>query len=219
MPNHNSNLQSNNTSLQEILNTVNQLQTGVSPDIYRSLLDGSIVEIRDDTITTLRTQGLQNCYQLQIADFPNVTYTGVNCFQGCTKLASVNMPKLQYVHEYVFHTCRSLVSVSFPIATSIQKGAFNGCTSLITADLPLVTALKSAAFSSCTALTALILRANSVCSLYGDALISTPIWNGSGLGFVYVPSTLVDSYKSATNWSYCASQIRAIEDYPHITGG
>jgi hypothetical protein len=29
---------------------------------------------------------------------------------------------------------------------------------------------------------------------------------------------LVDSYKTATNWSKYATQIRAIEDYPDICG-
>lgn len=35
----------------------------------------------------------------------------------------------------------------------------------------------------------------------------------------YVPTSLVEEYKSATNWSIYAEQIRAIEDYPEITGG
>lgn len=33
----------------------------------------------------------------------------------------------------------------------------------------------------------------------------------------YVPSALVEEYKSAPNWSTYAEQIRAIEDYPEIT--
>ena len=41
----------------------------------------------------------------------------------------------------------------------------------------------------------------------------------SGTGYIYVPKALVDSYKSATNWTTYASQIRAIEDYPDVTGG
>lgn len=35
----------------------------------------------------------------------------------------------------------------------------------------------------------------------------------------YVSTSLVETYKSATNWSTYAEQIRAIEDYPEITGG
>ena len=35
----------------------------------------------------------------------------------------------------------------------------------------------------------------------------------------YVPTLLVEAYKSATNWSTYAERILAIEDYPEITGG
>jgi hypothetical protein len=31
--------------------------------------------------------------------------------------------------------------------------------------------------------------------------------------YIYVPSTLVDSYKTASNWSSVASRFRALEDY------
>ena len=39
----------------------------------------------------------------------------------------------------------------------------------------------------------------------------TPI--ASGTGYIYVPSTLVETYKTATNWSTFANQFRALEDY------
>ena len=35
----------------------------------------------------------------------------------------------------------------------------------------------------------------------------------------YVPKTLLEDYKTATNWSTYADRFRAIEDYPEITGG
>jgi hypothetical protein len=50
-----------------------------------------------------------------------------------------------------------------------------------------------------------------------NAFNNTPI--KSGTGYIYVPATLIDSYKSATNWSTYAAQFRAIEDYPEICGG
>jgi hypothetical protein len=46
---------------------------------------------------------------------------------------------------------------------------------------------------------------------------NTPI--GKGTGYVYVPSALIETYKTATNWSTFAAQFRAIEDYPEICGG
>ena len=40
-----------------------------------------------------------------------------------------------------------------------------------------------------------------------------------GTGYVYVPASLIETYKTATNWSAFANQFRAIEDYPEICGG
>jgi hypothetical protein len=66
---------------------------------------------------------------------------------------------------------------------------------------------------------ALILpKTGDICNLLNtNAFVNTPI--AKSTGYIYVPRALVDSYKSATNWSTYANQIRAIEDYPDITGG
>ena len=84
-----------------------------------------------------------------------------------------------------FNVCSSLTSVSFPKATSIGYGTFRGCSSLTTiyvgTDTSTVCTLSSTnAFDNCTNLTN-----------------------------IYVPSSLVDRYKSATNWSRFASKIKA----------
>ena len=58
----------------------------------------------------------------------------------------------------------------------------------------------------------MIIRSDTVCTLNStNAFTGTP--------YIYVPSALVNSYKTATNWSSYAAQIRAIEDYPEICGG
>ena len=49
----------------------------------------------------------------------------------------------------------------------------------------------------------------SVCVLdNSNAFTNTPI--ASGTGYIYVPYSLVSSYKTATNWTYFSSQISAI---------
>jgi hypothetical protein len=64
----------------------------------------------------------------------------------------------------------------------------------------------------------LIIRSPNVATLENTNVFnSTPI--KSGTGYIYVPRSRVDSYKAASNWSTYAAQIRAIEDYPDITGG
>ena len=73
-------------------------------------------------------------------------------------------------------------------------------------------------FNSCTALNALILGHSAVCPLKATtAFNNTPI--AKGTGYIYVPRSLVDSYKTAENWSTFANQIRAIEDYPEVLEG
>lgn len=34
----------------------------------------------------------------------------------------------------------------------------------------------------------------------------------NGTGYIYVPASLVDSYRAATNWTYFSNQISAFED-------
>ena len=122
------------------------------------------------------------------------------------------------VCAYTFQNCSGLTSVSFPNVTSIGDYAFNAAHKLAKADLPKVTSIGQHSFSAANALEALILRnAEKVCSLGSDAVSYTKISSGSG--YIYVPTALVDSYKAAANWQNYADQIRAIEDYPEITGG
>lgn len=122
------------------------------------------------------------------------------------------------VGAYAFQNCSGLTSVSFPNVTSIGDYAFNAAHKLAKADLPKVTSIGQHGFSAANALEALILRnTEKVCSLGSDAVSYTKISSGSG--YIYVPAALVDSYKAAANWQNYADQIRAIEDYPEITGG
>ena len=67
----------------------------------------------------------------------------------------------------------------------------------------------------CTSLTTLVIRASNMVAAGNDALSAmlknTPIANGKG--YIYVPASLVEAYKSAENWSSVAASFRALEDY------
>ena len=117
-----------------------------------------------------------------------------------------------------FNGYTKLISVEIPSVTSVGVQAFQNCTSLEKADFSILTNISIWAFNVCRALEALIIRTNSVCALAGTNAFANNSGIAAGTGYVYVPSALVDSYKSATNWSTYANQIRAIEDYPSITG-
>ena len=65
----------------------------------------------------------------------------------------------------------------------------------------------------CDSLKTMILRSNEVCVLkYSGAISSTPIATSTTEGFIYVPDDLVESYKTATNWSTYASQIKGLSE-------
>lgn len=102
--------------------------------------------------------------------------------------------------------------------SKIGQYAFYNSTALAVVDVPNVTSIEANSLYGCSALTALILRSATVCTMANtNALTNSAI--AKGAGYIYVPRSLVDSYKAQTNFSTYAEQIRAIEDYPDITGG
>ena len=111
---------------------------------------------------------------------------------------------------------RTVTEYKDNIATRVGKCAFRRCLLLAVVDMPNITYIDENAFNECSALKTLILRrTDSIVTLANaNALANTPI--AEGTGYIYVPSALVDAYKTDTAWSVYASQIRAIEDYPYV---
>ena len=174
----------------------------------------------------LGTNSFQKCTSLSSIDLPKATSVGSSSFSECGKLTSVNLPEITKVRSTAFNSCVSLTNVNIPKATAIESSAFLRCESLLTMDLPTVEDIYAGAFDSCGRLTRLILRTSSgsLCKLrnssafnncyhYHGTVNETYNPNGDKDGYIYVPRALVDSYKSATNWSTFATQFRALEDY------
>ena len=71
-------------------------------------------------------------------------------------------------------------------------------------------------FISCSQLTILKLYWPSVVTLGGvTAFTNTPMSNSTytgEFGSIYVPASLVDAYKSATNWTTYANRITALPE-------
>ena len=121
------------------------------------------------------------------------------------------------IGRYGLAGCTKLTSVVLPAVRITDGNSINGCSELIKADFSNLQNIRYSTFYSNKKLVTLIIRTQDVAKLDNmSAFKDTPI--ASGTGYVYVPSALVNSYKTATNWSTYANQIRAIEDYPDITG-
>ena len=90
--------------------------------------------------------------------------------------------------------------------TIIGSNAFARCTSLTSVSFPAATYIGSSAFYYCSKLSKIYLTASSVCMLAStNAFFSTRI--SSNKGSIFVPSSLVASYKAATNWAFFSNRI------------
>lgn len=123
--------------------------------------------------------------------------------------------RVTHLGAYAFNGANKLTTLRLPSVVTAADKPFGAYTQVI--ELGPVTELANGPFYGMTDLTAVIIRnVDTVC------VISGSWWNSgfaSGKAYLYVPAALVDNYKSATNWSAYADQIRAIEDYPEICGG
>lgn len=121
------------------------------------------------------------------------------------------------VGAYAFFYCHNLTGVVFPNATDIQQYAFENCKSLERIDFSQLQRSNAFSFKGDTGLRTIILRNSEVAPKtaargFGNLLSAIASM------YLYVPSALVDSYKTSSYWGDYKNQIRAIEDYPDITG-
>lgn len=158
--------------------------------------------------TSIGNYSFYKCPTLTNANIPQTTSIGTFAFKGCSALVEANYPLATTVSNGAFDECVTLSSVNLPLLTTVEPLTFRKCEALTTIDLPAATTIKTQAFYS-SGLTSLTLRSNTVCTLKNvDALTFTPIEEGTG--YIYVPSNLVDSYKTASGWNEYANQIKAI---------
>ena len=186
---------------EEINNVVNDLSSlkGVKFDNATSMADGAIQNVGISTLT-----------------LPKVTTVGKQCIKSCTSLTSVSLPLLETAGDEFLNSNTKLTDVSLPKITTFGSNAFSSCLSLTKITLPKVTSINGSYLcSGCTALTAFVItNEEQVCTLSSTSscFANTPI--KSGTGYIYVPDALVDSYKTATNWSTFASQIKPLSELP-----
>ena len=185
------------------------------------------------SVTNIPHYAFYYCYALNRISFPNVTAIQSHAFEYCVSLSEAYFPKVKTVGSAAFYRCTSLSSVSFPEVTTLMHNVFMSCP-LKKLVLPKVSSMYSGitntamevdlgekaiigaqAFYNDIDLFSLILRDDEMTTLNNtNALQRTPI--EYGYGKIYVPGSLVSSYRAATNWATYAQQIDSINNY---TGG
>ena len=135
------------------------------------------------------------------------TSIGSGAFSECKGLTSVTIPNsVTSIGFRAFHECYGLTSVTIPNSvTSIGDGAFIYCSDLTLVTIGnSVTSIGSSAFSYCERLRSIVIEATTPPNLSYNA------FNYTNNCPIYVPSESVETYKTASGWSYYTSRIQPI---------
>lgn len=160
----------------------------------------------------------QKCEKLNNVDISSQTDLGTSEFNCCYSLNSIDLQKLTILsHGYALSNT-GIGTLVLPNVEEVSNNNIVEGVRISTIDFPKLKKISSSVFYNAYSLVHLILRNETLCSLSStSAFTNTPIANG--LGWIYVPSNLVDSYKSASNWSTYANQIVSLEEYPKVLSG
>ena len=175
----------------------------------------SLTSVNFPSCTNVGLSAFYGCYNLSIISFPVCKNIQGNAFPG-TKITEANFPNVSSIAYYAFSGCSSLITANFPSCTTIQSNAFAGCSVLSTISFPLCASISSYAFQSCYNLLSVYLLGSSVPKLANaNAFYSTPISDyttstGGVYGSIFVPSSLYNSYLTATNWSLYSDRIVSV---------
>lgn len=186
------------------------------------------------------TAAFMGCSMLKSIKLPpSVNYIGNSCFNGCDLqevpdlslvttlrtgafsgnanmrgklILNVAPAMLSFAYtgiDEVVINCTGTISTGSNNATN---GAFANCTNLAKVDISDgVTLIRQYTFHNCSSLATMIVRAVTPPTLNGP-FIGTAI--AAGTGTIYVPDESVEAYKTATNWSTYAAQIKGISELP-----
>lgn len=167
------------------------------------------------------------CSEISYAILPNVSYLGGYVCSGCSSLKSIYAPNVSLLKEWTFANCSNLESISFPGCSILSGAVFYNCYRLEKTYFKSLNCISAQAwgvtFNNCYNIRSVYLLSSSICSLtHSAAFDTTPIagsWNAvyctkpNVYGSIFVPYSLMESYKGATNWTYYSSRIAGLVNF------
>lgn len=195
-------------------------------DIVKKTEPSGDVVLDSDSNFNVRTYFFQGCTGITSFSSNKAKELGGYSFQKCSNMTSVNCPNCTKLEISVFEDCSKLASITLSNNYSVANNCFRNCTllqdfecwangtasTLFYGDTSLrfvdfknlnLYRLEQNCFQNCSALKTLVLRKTSdVVGLHNvNAFSGTPFASGGSGGTIYVPSALLSSYPTATNWS------------------
>ncbi len=203
------------TGLTEPLGIDDMIAAAANIPSLDNLIDGTCTEITSQA-ESIKSYMFYEFTNLITANFPLATNVGTYAFYYSSNLTTVTLPEATTIGSYAFSGCSNLKSIKLPHVSKINSMTFASCSNLKTVDLGICNSIGNYAFSTCPRLTAVVLRSSSVCTLtYTNAFTNcyhilgttNNTYNPNGLkdGYFYVPRSLINSYKSASNWATYSS--------------
>lgn len=200
---------------------------------YVDLLSGDITSVSDENATSVRDSCFSYCKKIQEVYLPNVTSIGNSSFRGCEMLSKINIQNVETLGNYALYgsnitelylpkaitintsACSyisQLKKVTLGNVKTIDKGAFNRDINCEEIDISLnenVNSIGENAFSNNGKLSKLTIRGTALIELKStNAFAGTAIAYRTGK--IYVDPSMVETYKTATNWSNYSYAIEAI---------
>lgn len=205
-------------------NGCSSLKTAYLPKVQscptRIFRDCTSLEKVVTSAASFSSYAFYNCSSLS-----ELTYGTINSTLGT--YAFYNTPSLKIdfdaslsggqVPAYVFYHS-GIKSFKADRTTGIANNAFEGCENLtrisIGSDSNSKSSIAANSMKDCINLSTFIVgyKSSPITLSNANAFLNTPI--ESGTGFIYVLDELVDDYKSATNWSTYAAQIKPLSELP-----
>ena len=197
----------------------------------------SLQEFYGPSVNEIGNYAFRNDTSLKRVILGNVSTIIDYAFQDCMNLTELAIENVAQINQYAFSDCKRIYSGTIDLSdvTSIGSYAFGG-TGIGKLDLPSCRTvgnyaisqartgivdlgaenpnINTNAFNGGKFLCHLLMRGvTSVININSTSAFSgTPL--ASGLGWIYVPESLVDSYKNDSKWSTMAAQIASTSEYP-----
>lgn len=175
--------------------------------------NSGLTSISFPNVTDVKSYAFYNNTNLTTINIPNMTSCGEYSFYG-NNVVNLELLELITVGNYSFTNMSSCENIILPKVKTIGNSSFRGKTGskLKKVDLGSVTSMENMAFYWNANFETLIIRTpDVVCTLGGTSVFGSSKIH-SKTGSIYVPDDLVDSYKSATNWSTYASIIKPLSE-------
>lgn len=183
--------------------------------------DRSLKSVDMSNVEIIGSEAFNECDALQgVIYLPKCKTISDSCFTATQQIEGISIPVCSYIGIYAFQYCRNLKSITLPECLRIEKKAFAACKSLSWVSMNACEFIDENVFNKQGDTDPCILKSwylltSSVATLaatrlFGDEWDKDYSSAPSDLS-IFVPTSLVDEYRTATNWVSLASHIYGID--------